>query len=162
MTYSKKLPKLGKIYFRTAKIHFRQKKRPLVDFSKVKRTNFFYECTFQQLLLHRVHVARKKAAEMTFVRKMRAFYVDEIDTCWNGLAFKQSIMIKKVLDTTSTVPFSFSSASTHSSSSSSSSPFGRVTTKAKWQPRIEWPRRRFRWEQSFKQGLSPLPYTHFI
>jgi hypothetical protein len=29
-----------------------------------------------------VHVTRKKAAEMTFVRKTRANKVDEIDTFW--------------------------------------------------------------------------------
>ncbi len=52
---------------------------PVVNFINVKRTNFLYERTFWQLLLRTVHVTRK-AAEMTFVQKTRAFYVDEIDT----------------------------------------------------------------------------------
>jgi len=48
---------------------------PIVNFINVKRTNFLYERMFWQLLLH---ICR--AAKMTFVRKTRAFYVDEIDT----------------------------------------------------------------------------------
>ncbi len=36
-----------------------------------------------------VHVTRKKAAEMTFVRKMLAFYVDEIDTYPREINFRQ-------------------------------------------------------------------------
>ncbi len=48
---------------------------PIVNFINIKRTNFSYERMFWQLLLHTC-----KAAKMTFVRKTRTFYVDEIDT----------------------------------------------------------------------------------
>ncbi len=47
---------------------------PCVNFINVKRTNFLYECCFGSF--YYVHVPRKKAAKMMFVRKIN---VDEID-----------------------------------------------------------------------------------
>jgi hypothetical protein len=43
-----------------------------------------------------IQVTRKKAAEMTFVRKIRAFNVDEIDTKTTKLAFGFEILAPKI------------------------------------------------------------------
>jgi len=48
-----------------------------VNFINVKRTNFSYKRCFSSF--YYVHVTRKKTAKMTFVRKIRAFNIDEID-----------------------------------------------------------------------------------
>jgi len=43
----------------------------------VKRMTFSYKCRFGSF--YYVHVTRKKAAEMKFVRKICAYNIDEID-----------------------------------------------------------------------------------
>jgi len=48
---------------------------PGVNFINVKPMNFSYKCRFGN-----VHVTRKKLPKPTFVRKIRVFNVDEIDT----------------------------------------------------------------------------------
>ncbi len=49
-----------------------------VNFINIKRTNFLYEYHFGSF--YYVHVTALKAAETTFVWKIRTFNVDEIDT----------------------------------------------------------------------------------
>ncbi len=49
-----------------------------VNFINVKRMPFLYEHHFGSFFY--VHVTRKKAAEMTFMQKMRTFNNDEIDS----------------------------------------------------------------------------------
>jgi len=49
-----------------------------VNFINIKRTIFSYACRFVSFLY--VPVTRKKAAEMTIVRKTCAFNVEEIDS----------------------------------------------------------------------------------
>jgi len=60
------------------KVHPTHHVRPTVNFINVIRTNFSYECPFGSFFY--IQVTRKKAAEMTFVRIIRMFNVDEIDT----------------------------------------------------------------------------------
>ncbi len=48
-----------------------------VNFINVKRMNFLYKCHFGSFFSSYLYV--KKAAEMTFVRKIRTYNVDEID-----------------------------------------------------------------------------------
>jgi len=48
-----------------------------VNFINVKNINFMYECCFGSF--YYLHVTRKKAAKVTFVRKICVFNVDEID-----------------------------------------------------------------------------------
>ncbi len=50
---------------------------PVVDIINVKCTNILYKCCFGSYFL-RKYV--EKAAEMTFVRKIRAKNIDEIDS----------------------------------------------------------------------------------
>ena len=50
-----------------------------VNFMNVKRANFTHECHFGSFFSSYLYV--KKAAEMTFVRKIRTYNVDEIDGC---------------------------------------------------------------------------------
>jgi len=56
----------------------------IVNFIHVDRTNVRFGSFYY------VHVTRKKAAKMTFVRKTRAFYVDDIDT-WSRILFHPSM-----------------------------------------------------------------------
>jgi len=49
-----------------------------VNFINILRTNFSYERCFGRIFY--IHVTRKKAAEVTFVRKICTYDVDEIDT----------------------------------------------------------------------------------
>ncbi len=52
---------------------------PVVNFINIIHTNFSYERHFGSFFY--IHVTRKKAAETTFIQKIRTFIVDEIDTC---------------------------------------------------------------------------------
>jgi hypothetical protein len=64
-----------------------------VNFINVKCTNFSYERKFRQLLL--LHATRK-AAKMTFVRKTRAFYIDEIDT-WTNVSRGTNVNMEQTI-----------------------------------------------------------------
>jgi len=52
--------------------------RHCVNFINILRTNFLYKCRFSSF--YNLHVTRKKAAKMTFVRKICAINTDENDT----------------------------------------------------------------------------------
>ncbi len=58
-------------------LRFHHLRPPGVNFINVKLANFTYECHFGSFFTSYLYV--KKAAEMTFVRKMRMYNVDEID-----------------------------------------------------------------------------------
>jgi len=64
-----------------------------VNFINIKRALFPYERHFGSFFL-RMYVCMyvKKAAEMTFVQKTRAFNVDEIDT-WSLNKFKNCFIL---------------------------------------------------------------------
>ncbi len=49
----------------------------VVNFINIKRANFSYKHRFGRF--YYVHVTRKKAAKMMFVRKIRMYNVDEIE-----------------------------------------------------------------------------------
>ncbi len=59
-------------------------KNSAVNFINVIRTNFSYECRFSSFFY--IHIT----AEMTFVRKIRAFDVDEIGTRLKNIGIKMS------------------------------------------------------------------------
>jgi hypothetical protein len=65
-----------------------------VNFINVKHTKFLYKHCFGSF--YYVYVTTKKATEMTFVRKIRTFNVDEIDTRFTLILFVHDIECKAV------------------------------------------------------------------